>query len=36
LARLIPTGSLAGLGALAALIPDPNYILAGLFGAGAL
>jgi hypothetical protein len=36
LARLVPTGSLAGLGALAALIPDPNYILAGLFGAGAL
>ncbi len=36
MARLIPTGSLAGLGALAALIPDPNYILAGLFGAGAL
>ena len=35
-ARLIPTGSLAGLGALAALTPDPNYIIAGLFGAGAL
>ncbi|MDQ3236219.1 MAG: hypothetical protein M3397_04695 [Actinomycetota bacterium] len=33
--RLIPFGSLAGLTAIMAIPPETNFILAGLFGAGA-
>ena len=33
--RLIPFGSLAGLSVIMAIPPDPSFILAGVFGAGA-
>ena len=36
LMRLVPFGSFSGLAALAATGSDPSYLLAGLFGAGAV
>jgi hypothetical protein len=33
--RFVPFGAFTGFGALAVLPPDPNFILAGLFGLGA-
>jgi hypothetical protein len=36
LTRLIPFGSFTGLGALAATGSDPSYVLAGMFGTGAV
>ncbi|MDP8901312.1 MAG: hypothetical protein M3N33_09275, partial [Actinomycetota bacterium] len=36
LMRIVPFGSFSGLAALAATGSDPSYLLAGLFGAGAV
>ena len=34
--RLVPFGAFSGFAALAAIPPDPSFVLAGLFGAGAV